>query len=1257
MAYLQLLYVLLWALWGTTAYASLNTNADDVTVTNRVDEVNLYSAQAPGNVINAGECFSQLITGTATWDGLTEVTFRLRYGSGVLVLTATPTPRTNIPLRIESFVCGNTSSTQRAEFYIYAGTTAIVRANTGVMTVDSSQEWPLSFSIQYAAATTGMSVFKDTARLITTAASSGETINPNPCGANNFMTDWNSDGTIVCNQPVAAGVVFTPTGSIAATNVGAAIAEVAAEAQPLASALTTLASKTPVGTGSDIRSSSGSYATDDCVKVDANGNLVTAGAPCGSGSSLGDVVGPASATDNALPRFDSTTGKLIQNSGAILDDTNNLTGVATITLPNSGLHLLDTNASHDLILAPGSDLTADHTLTITTGDADRTLTLSGNATVTGTNTGDQTITLTGDTTGSGTGSFATTIASGAVTNAKLANVATATIKGRTTAGTGDPEDLTATQATALLNTFTSGAKGLVPASGGGTTNFLRADGTFAAPAGGGGTPGGSDTQVQYNNAGAFAGSSGLTLSATQATLKSPLLSPDANNSALTASGYSLTGSNDHPLLDLAGTWNTTGTPTGIKLNVTDTASNSVSPLVDLQIGGVSKAKITKSGQIFAAGQASGTPDFASLAAPGYGFTHLSNRIEVLVNFFPFIALSPFEMDIRSDGFLAWSTSTTPYAAVDVILGRDSAGTLQFGFDSATPTAQTIKGPDGSGTNIAGAAFSLGGGRGTGTGIGGPINLQTAPAGSSGTSQNALVTRLSISGAGIIAPSSTATVDNTGALATKPHKSGTAAPGTCAVGETFFDTDATAGQNEYGCTATNTWTLQGDGAGGGSTTLDQAFDNGKVIDGANSEANAFQVTNGTGGVKIWTESGVTTLKVFPDQDRKNTIADNFDWILEQADGTDLLVADEATGVIAAQAAATIDDSAAAVTKPCRSAAGASPTVSGQCAYDSTSNTLEVGVNGANKTVAFTDSTITGNAASLSDGDKGDLTASSGTLTIDNNAISDAKVVDTITASNYLPLAGGTLTGQLVTDNLGIEFEESDTNPTCAAGNYNVYADTSEGKLKKCTNGTVSDLDTGSGSSAYKCGLIDCTAPTLGDFTGVNVASATTDTSLTNTVYLTSDLTASSGISINLWKKAAPSTPYTARACFRLQPAFYYGRAGMVFRESGTGKVETIGFMHTSSTVEIRLDRWDSPTTINGGPVGTVWHAQAYASEVCFQIEDDGTNRKVYVSNDAVKYRLYASYTRTTFLTADEIGFFVASGNDWDSMQARLMHWAQ
>ncbi len=50
------------------------------------------------------------------------------------------------------------------------------------------------------------------------------------------------------------------------------------------------------------------------------------------------------------------------------------------------------------------------------------------------------------------------------------------------------------------------------------------------------------------------------------------------------------------------------------------------------------------------------------------------------------------------------------------------------------------------------------------------------------------------------------VDFSSASATKPNKSGTSIPGTCSVGETFFKSDAPAGQNLYSCTSTNTWTL-------------------------------------------------------------------------------------------------------------------------------------------------------------------------------------------------------------------------------------------------------------------------------------------------------------------------------------------------------------------------------------------------------------------------------------------------------------------
>jgi hypothetical protein len=56
--------------------------------------------------------------------------------------------------------------------------------------------------------------------------------------------------------------------------------------------------------------------------------------------------------------------------------------------------------------------------------------------------------------------------------------------------------------------FTASTAGLAPASGGGTANFLRADGTFAAPPIT--APAGASTEVQFNNAGAFGASANFT---------------------------------------------------------------------------------------------------------------------------------------------------------------------------------------------------------------------------------------------------------------------------------------------------------------------------------------------------------------------------------------------------------------------------------------------------------------------------------------------------------------------------------------------------------------------------------------------------------------------------------------------------------------------------------------------------------------------------------------------------------------------------
>lgn len=83
---------------------------------------------------------------------------------------------------------------------------------------------------------------------------------------------------------------------------------------------------------------------------------------------------------------------------------------------------------------------------------------------------------------------------------------------------------------------------------------------------------------------------------------------------------------------------------------------------------------------------------------------------------------------------------------DLFLRRVGAASIALGaVDSASPVAQTInfQGVAAGNSNVAGQNATFNGSRGTGTGIGGAFLFYTAPAGSSGSSQNALALNLQI----------------------------------------------------------------------------------------------------------------------------------------------------------------------------------------------------------------------------------------------------------------------------------------------------------------------------------------------------------------------------------------------------------------------------------------------------------------------------------------------------------------------------------
>jgi hypothetical protein len=136
-----------------------------------------------------------------------------------------------------------------------------------------------------------------------------------------------------------------------------------------------------------------------------------------------------------------------------------ITNLATATASTDALNMA-TGDGRYLSVSSSASIATDRLLgrdTAGTGAAEA-LTVGGGVEFTGSG-GIQTSAFTGDVTKTA-GGTATTIAADAVTNAKLANMASATVKGQTSGGSGDPVDLTAAQLVTIINTADGTGTGL-----------------------------------------------------------------------------------------------------------------------------------------------------------------------------------------------------------------------------------------------------------------------------------------------------------------------------------------------------------------------------------------------------------------------------------------------------------------------------------------------------------------------------------------------------------------------------------------------------------------------------------------------------------------------------------------------------------------------------------------------------------------------------------------------------------------------------
>ena len=321
---------------------------------------------------------------------------------------------------------------------------------------------------------------------------------------------------------------------------------------------------------------------------------------------------PASGPDSGYFWFETDTEDTYSWDGAVwvkvntasgvpdpivpADGTQNITGALTVSGAITGSNLSGTNTGNQTTIVGITGTTAQFNTALTDGDF-----ATGGGTVTGTssgtNTGDQTITLTGNVTGSGTGSFATTIAASAVTLAMQANMATASVVYRKTAGAGAPE----VQTLATLKTDL----GLTGTNSGDQTITLTGD-------------------VTGSGTGSFA----ATIAADSVTLAK--IANAAANSKLLGSGDAGSGVNYVEItlgtnLTMSGTTlNATGgggsTPTGtgfthITAGVQDAAAKLVdtADVNDAQITLAKMANMATSSLIYRKTASSGVPEVNTLA--------------------------------------------------------------------------------------------------------------------------------------------------------------------------------------------------------------------------------------------------------------------------------------------------------------------------------------------------------------------------------------------------------------------------------------------------------------------------------------------------------------------------------------------------------------------------------------------------------------------------------------------------------------------
>ena len=264
-------------------------------------------------------------------------------------------------------------------------------------------------------------------------------------------------------------------------------------------------------------------------------------------------------------------------------------------------------------------------------------------------------------------------------------------------------------------------------------------------------------------------------------------------------------------------------------------------------------------------------------------------------------------------------------------------------------------------------------------------------------------------------------------------------------------------------------------------------------------------------------------------------------------------------------------------------------------------------------------------------------------VDTIVVTNGTLADDGEGQVTLDFGNAATDGSAIHDNEAGEIAAITEKETPVAADMLLIEDSEDDNAKKKVQ--IGNLPGGSSGG----GLFTFTPPELADFAWVNQGAATA-TESNGRIYLYAP--AVSGDQFRILKMTAPVTPYTVDIAF--MPQLFnvdYNQVGFAWRQGSDGKIVAIQYAQNGS---LAVHRFTNHTT---------WSAQAFAINthmpktpvVWYRMADNGTNRTVSWSVDGNNWIQLFSEGRTTFLTADEIGFYADSNNASYPAAMTLLSW--